>query len=217
MTFIAIAGNIAAGKTTLGRIIEKKLEFKLHEEPINPETLSAFYKDIENNVKPSERAFLFQKSFLGLRTAVMADAQMTGRNCIQDRTVFEDRYVFAESLHNQGFISDEKFNIYCSLYTLQMTDLKHPDLLVYLDAPIEKLRERINKRGRISEISLIDPNNKYLEHLDELYKKMMSKYEGTSIHIDTKELDLESNFSDQEYVSNLISGFLKYRLQNVKK
>lgn len=208
MTFIAIAGNIGVGKTTLGKLIEKN-GFKLYEEPIDLETLAVFYEDIKNNVKPSEKAFLFQKRFLGLRTATMTDVQMTGRNCVQDRTVFEDRYVFAESLHNQGFISDEKFNVYCSLYTLQMTDLKLPDLLIYLDAPIEKLRERIRERGVESEASLLNPNNKYLEHLDELYKKMMSKYKGNSIHINTKEINLKSNLSDQEYVTNLIAGRLK--------
>lgn len=186
MTYISIAGNIGVGKTTLARIISQNLQFKLAEERIDLDILERFYSDIRNNVKPSEHAFQLQKYFLFTRGATQLNIQASRANWVQERNVFEDRYIFATHLNRQGFISDEKFEEYLANFEICSSGLNNPDLLIHLKAPIPILMERIWERGRPMEIQLADFDNPYLGQLEELYKDMMQKYNGPKLVLDSR-------------------------------
>ena len=139
--FVSVSGNIGVGKTTLAKLISKELNFKLHEEKVDNSILDKFYKDIENNVKPSDYAFYLQKYFLFTRAAAHMDMQFADENSIQDRSIYEDRYVFANHLNAEGFISDEHYDEYLDNFAIGYGGLKEPDLLIHLKASPKVLRE----------------------------------------------------------------------------
>ena len=206
--FLSISGNIGVGKTTLAKLISKEMDFKLYEEKVDNSILDKFYKDIENNVKPSDHAFYLQKYFLFTRAAAHMDMQFSDENSIQDRSIYEDRYVFANHLNNSGFISDEHYDEYLSNYAIGYGGLKEPDLLIHLKASPKVLRERIAKRGRESEKQLLYSDNPYLEELDSLYSKMISNYSGKTLIINSENYDLANNSDDKEKILSLVKNNL---------
>lgn len=216
MAFISIAGNIGVGKTTLANLISGELGFKLYEEIIDTPLLNKFYRDIENKERPSEISFLLQKYFLGIRVAAHTSMQESNQNSVQDRSIYEDRFVFAMHLNKQGYISDERFELYCKLFELQMKGLRHPNMLIYLTASPITLRGRIRKRGRPSESQLLDLNNLYLEQLAELYDEMIANYPGYVLKLDSESYNLDENIKDKKEVLGLIMGNLE-SLKSIEK
>jgi deoxyadenosine/deoxycytidine kinase len=200
MAFISIAGNIGAGKTTLANIIGQELGFNVAEEKIDTEILQKFYEDIKNNVKPSETAFLLQMYFLFNRGASHLNIQSSDKDWVQERIVYEDKEVFARHLHNLGFISDARFQEYNENFEICARHLRLPDLLIYLRANISTLRERIRKRARPSETTLLDPNNPYLEQLQKLYDEMIDHYPGKILVINTDYYDLEQRLNQERAI-----------------
>ncbi len=206
--FVSVVGSIGVGKTTLAKLMAERSRFKLFEENADNSVLSKFYQDIQNNVKPSEFAFLIQKFFLFSRAAAHMDIQFSDENCVQERIIYEDREVFAVHLNKSGFISDERFEEYKQNFGICSKGLNNPDLFIYLKASPNALRERIRLRGRDSEIQLLDPNNPYLEELQLLYDKMISKYTGKILVIDSEKYNFYTNEGDKEAVLKLIEETL---------
>jgi deoxyadenosine/deoxycytidine kinase len=152
---IAIAGNIGSGKTTLTELLAKHYQYEAHFEDADDNPyINDFYEDMQR------WSFNLQIYFLNSRFNHMIDVRKTGRNIIQDRTIYEDAYIFAPNLHSMGLMATRDFENYFTLFNLLNSLIQPPDLLVYLRASIPTLVNRIQKRGRQYE------NNIRLDYLN---------------------------------------------------
>lgn len=186
---IAIAGNIGAGKTTLTRLLAKHYKWDAHFESVedNP-YLDDFYNEMER------WSFNLQVYFLNNRFEQILKIQQSGRNIIQDRTIYEDAKIFAPNLHAMGLLTNRDFNNYSKLFELMENLVTPPDLLVYLRADIKTLVGQIHKRGREYESSI---NIDYLSRLNERYEAWITSYnKGKKLIIDIDDLDYVSNPED---------------------
>ncbi len=180
---IAIAGNIGAGKTTLTRLLAKHYKWEPHFESVtdNP-YLDDFYGSMER------WSFNLQIFFLNSRFRQILEIRESGKNIIQDRTIYEDAHIFAPNLHAMGLMTNRDFSNYESLFELMERLVAPPDLLIYLRASIPTLVGQIHKRGRDFENSIsID----YLSRLNERYEAWISQYKkGKLLIIDIDHLDI---------------------------
>lgn len=172
---VAIAGNIGAGKTTLTNMLAKHFKWEPHfEDTANNPYLDNFYEDMQR------WSFNLQVYFLNSRFRQIVDFRKTGKTIIQDRTIYEDAYIFAPNLHSMGLMSTRDFQNYESLFQLMSEFIKPPDLLIYLRATVPTLVSQIAKRGRDYENSIrID----YLKRLNERYEAWVSEYVGNKLLI----------------------------------
>ena len=140
---IAIAGNIGAGKTTLTQLLAKhfKWEAQLEDVVDNP-YLDDFYNQMER------WSFNLQVYFLNSRFRQVMQIRKSGKNIIQDRTIYEDANIFAPNLHAMGLMTNRDFDNYSSLFNLMESTVQAPDLLIYLRSSIPNLVHQIHKRGR---------------------------------------------------------------------
>ena len=179
---VAIAGNIGAGKTTLTKLLAKHYKWKPHFESVeeNP-YLDDFYAEMER------WSFNLQIFFLNSRFRQILEIRESGKNIIQDRTIYEDAHIFAPNLHAMGLMTNRDFSNYSSLFELMEKLVAPPDLLIYLRASIQTLVGQIHKRGRDYENSIsID----YLSRLNERYEAWISTYtKGKLLIIDVDNLD----------------------------
>ena len=166
--FIAVAGNIGVGKSTLVEMISQRLECMPFYEPVaeNP-YLSDFYKDMP------AWSFHSQIFFLTHRLRIHQDLVRTPGSVIQDRSIYEDAEVFAQNLFLQGHISERDYATYRSLYRTLAEYLPPPDLVIYLRASVPTLLKRIALRNRDYERS-IEPA--YLDHLNSLYENWITHF-----------------------------------------
>ena len=174
---IAIAGNIGSGKTTLTTKLSKHYKWKAHYEDVeNNPYLNDFYKDMQR------WAFNLQVYFLNSRFRQVIEIKNSGDNYIQDRTIYEDAYIFAPKLHMMGLMSTRDFDNYMQIFNLMDEFIKGPDLLIYLRASVSTLVTQIQKRGREYENSIrLD----YLTRLNERYEAWISDYnKGKLLTID---------------------------------
>lgn len=187
--YIAVAGNMGSGKSSLVRWLCQQFElvpfFEPHDE--NP-YLADFYGDM------GRWAFNSQLFFLVRRFRIHREIESLGRAVVQDRTLYEDAEVFAEYLHQQGHIDARDWATYTDLYTTLRDDLRPPDLMIYLRCEVPTLRKRIKQRGRAYEQS-IPPS--YLKALHELYEAWFARYDRSPA------LVIESDRMD--YVTELFS------------
>ncbi|MDO3693581.1 deoxynucleoside kinase [Wenyingzhuangia sp. chi5] len=186
---IAIAGNIGAGKTTLTELLAKHYKWDAHFESVedNP-YLDDFYNEMER------WSFNLQVYFLNTRFEQILKIQKSGRNIIQDRTIYEDAKIFAPNLHAMGLLTNRDFTNYSQLFELMENLVTPPDLLVYLRADIKTLVGQIHKRGREYESSI---NIDYLSRLNERYEAWITSYDkGKKLIIDIDNLDYVSNPED---------------------
>jgi len=186
---IAVAGNIGAGKTTLTKLLAKhyKWEAQLEDVVDNP-YLDDFYNQMER------WSFNLQVYFLNSRFRQVNQIQNSGKDIIQDRTIYEDAHIFAPNLHAMGLMTNRDFENYKSLFDLMEGFVKGPDLLIYLRSSIPNLVAQIHKRGRDYENTIsID----YLSRLNERYEAWITKYEkGNLLIIDVDDLDFVANPED---------------------
>ncbi len=200
--FVAIAGNIGTGKSTLARLLTREFGFERYEEPVrdNP-FLAPFYTDLANAVTPSAHACRLQKYFLLARATAHLEILGRGRPVILDRTVWEDREIFARALHENGFLSDEDHAEYEAIYRYATKDLPAPSLMIFLEAPLTTLRERISARARQFETTLADPAHGYLGQLQRLYAAWMESWDQSeTMTLDSAETDFVADRSAQEMI-----------------
>lgn len=166
---IAIAGNIGSGKTTLAGLLSKHYGWEAHYEDVDTNPyLNNFYEDMQR------WSFNLQVYFLNSRFRQVVDIRKKGKKVIQDRTIYEDAYIFAPNLHAMGLMASRDFNNYSSLFELMSSFIQPPDLLIYLKASVPTLVSQIQKRGREYENSIrLD----YLKKLNERYEEWISGYE----------------------------------------
>ena len=192
---VAIAGNIGSGKTTLTRLLSKHYKWKPHYEDVedNP-YLDDFYNEMER------WSFNLQIYFLNSRFRQILEIRERGEKVIQDRTIYEDAYIFAPNLHAMGLMTNRDFENYKSLFDLMESVTKGPDLLIYLRSSIPNLVKQIHKRGRDYENSI---SIEYLSRLNERYEAWITTYsKGKVIILDVDDLDFVEN---PEHLGEVIS------------
>lgn len=196
---VAVAGNIGAGKTTLTTLLAKhyKWEPQLEDVVDNP-YLDDFYNQMER------WSFNLQVYFLNSRFRQVLQIRKSGKNIIQDRTIYEDAHIFAPNLHAMGLMPNRDFENYRSLFDLMETLVEGPDLLIYLRSSIPNLVNQIHKRGRDYENSIsID----YLSRLNERYEAWIHGYDkGKLLIIDVDNLDFVANPEDLGEIINKIDA-----------
>jgi len=196
---VAIAGNIGAGKTTLTKLLAKhyKWEAQLEDVVDNP-YLDDFYNQMER------WSFNLQVYFLNSRFRQVSLIRESGKDIIQDRTIYEDAHIFAPNLHAMGLMTNRDFENYRSLFDLMESFVQGPDLLIYLRSSIPNLVSQIHKRGRDYENSIsID----YLSRLNERYEAWISKYDkGKLLIINVDNLDFVDNPEDLGEIINTIDA-----------
>ncbi len=183
---IAVAGNIGAGKTTLTELLAKHYKWEAHfEDVVDNPYLDDFYNQMER------WSFNLQIYFLNSRYRQILKIRETGKNVIQDRTIYEDAHIFAPNLHAMGLMTNRDFNNYVSLFELMESLVQPPDLLIYLRSTISNLVKQIHKRGRDYENSIsID----YLSRLNERYEAWAHGYEkGKLLIVDVDQYDFVDN------------------------
>ena len=197
---IAIAGNIGSGKTTLTRLLSKHFGWKPHfEEVDNNPYLESFYEDMKR------WSFNLQIYFLNSRFRQVMEIRKSGENIIQDRTIYEDAYIFAANLYDMGLMETRDYENYQALFELMSSFLQAPDLLIYLRASVPTLVRQIQKRNRDYEQSIrLD----YLKALNKRYENWISNYnKGKLLVIESDDIDLEKP-EDLSIVIDQINGSL---------
>jgi len=198
---IAVTGNIGAGKTTLTTMLAKHYGWSAQYEDVdhNP-YLDDFYQDM------SKWSFALQMYFLGSRFRQVKEIRESGKNIIQDRTIYEDAHIFAENLNEMNLLSDRDYSNYTSLFNLMKSFVSAPDLLIYLKADISTLTKQIAKRGREYEVGIsID----YLMRLNKKYEAWINSYkEGKLLIIDVNDLDFVEREEDFGYILERIDAEL---------
>ena len=184
---VAIAGNIGSGKTTLTTKLSKHYKWEAHYEDVeNNPYLNDFYKEMQR------WSFNLQIYFLNSRFRQILNIKSSGKDFIQDRTIYEDAFIFAPNLHSMGLMSSRDFDNYKQLFSLMDSFVQGPDLLIYLRASTTTLVSQIQKRGRKYESSIrLD----YLTRLNERYEAWISEYTKSKLLIINVD---DINFSENE-------------------
>jgi len=186
---IAIAGNIGAGKTTLTEMLASHYNWEPHFEDVlkNP-YLDDFYERMER------WSFNLQIYFLNSRFNQMLECSNNGKNTIQDRTIYEDAYIFAPNLQSMGLMTNRDFENYQSIFNTLNSFVKDPDLLIYLRSGIPNLVDQIHKRGRDYENSI---SIEYLSRLNERYEAWIQSYDKSNLLvIEVDDIDFVENKED---------------------
>ena len=194
---IAIAGNIGAGKTSLTKQLSKSLKYKPYYEDViaNP-YLDDFYNHMER------WSFNLQIYFLNSRFKQLVAIDKGKENVIQDRTIYEDAFIFAPNLNAMGLMTQRDYDNYLSLFDTMINLVKPPDLLVYLQSSIPNLVNKIHKRGRDYEKTI---SIEYLSRLNERYEAWITNYNsGKLLKINVDDLDFVENKADYETILELI-------------
>ncbi len=165
---IAIAGNIGSGKTTLAKLLAKHYGWEAHYENVDENPyLNDFYEDMQR------WSFNLQIYFLNSRFNQIVNIKKSDKTVIQDRTIYEDAYIFAPNLHSMGLMSTRDFENYFTLFNLMTSLVDPPELLIYLKASVPTLVNQIQKRGREYENNIrLD----YLKKLNERYESWIQAY-----------------------------------------
>ena len=194
---IAIAGNIGAGKTSLTKQLSKSLKYKPYYEDViaNP-YLDDFYNHMER------WSFNLQIYFLNSRFKQLVTIDSIKQNVIQDRTIYEDAFIFAPNLNAMGLMTQRDYDNYLALFDTMLNLVKPPDLLVYLQSSIPSLVNKIHKRGRDYEKTI---SIEYLSRLNERYEAWITNYNsGKLLKINVDDLDFVENKVDYETILELI-------------
>ncbi|MBI9056909.1 deoxynucleoside kinase [Labilibaculum sp. DW002] len=198
---IAVAGNIGAGKTTLAGLLAKHYGWEAHFEDVDENPyLNDFYDDMKR------WSFALQIHFLNSRFNQVLALRKSGKEIIQDRTIYEDAYIFAPNLESMSLMPKRDFDNYLSLFNIMSSLIQPPDLLIYLRASIPTLVEHIQARGRDYEETIrLD----YLKRLNERYEAWISGYKnGKLLIIDVDNIDFMGKPKDLSEVINKIDAQL---------
>ena len=190
---LAVSGNIGSGKTTLTEKLAKHYGWKAEFESVDQNPyLADFYEDMKR------WAFHLQVYFLNSRFNQVQKIQGSTVSTIQDRTIYEDAYIFAANLYKSKLMTERDYFNYRSLFDSMITHIKAPDLLIYLKADIPKLVGQIEKRGRSYETAMrID----YLKNLNSHYEEWIAGYkEGKLLIVDVNDLDFVEKPEDFSFI-----------------
>jgi deoxyadenosine/deoxycytidine kinase len=200
--FIAVAGNMGAGKSTLVEFLEAQYGLKAYFEPneANP-YLKDFYADMKR------WSFQSQVYFLAKKFRIHQELTASPEPVIQDRTIYEDAEIFAENLRLQKKMTARDYETYRDLYESIVRELRPPDLMIYLRCSMPALRKRIKLRGRPEEQAI---PRAYLMRLQELYESWFQRYEmSETLVIDTDSLDYLADLFDRVDLFKRIEAALR--------
>lgn len=195
--FVAIAGNIGSGKSSLTTLLSKELGFFPFYESVDDNPyLSDFYGDMKR------WSFNLQIYFLSHRFQMHKKIVESSQSVIQDRTIYEDAQIFAKNIHLIGRMDDRDYKNYVSLFNAMIQFLKPPDLLIYLRANVDTLTNQIKRRGRSFEKSI---EKSYLEQLNLLYEDWINNYKiGNLLVIESDGIDFVNSNSDLKIIKEKI-------------
>lgn len=202
--FIAVAGNIGTGKTTLTQMLSDRFQWTPHFEAVkdNP-YLTDFYRDM------ARWSFPLQIYFLNNRFNAHQTISLGTNSAIQDRSIYEDANIFARNLHETGMMEERDYRNYLDLYTSMCQYLNPPDLVIYLRKSLPRLKERIAKRGRDFEKGIPDD---YLVSLNRYYDDWMANYDqGKKLIIESDDLDFLHRPEDFDHLTRQIVSALDQR------
>ena len=203
-TYVVLAGNIGAGKSTLVRMMHERLGWEPYYEPVteNPYLID-FYADMRR------WAFHSQVFFLTYRARAHRALMDVPRPVVQDRSFYEDAEVFARALHVQGAMSQRDWDTYCGLYRTLTTLLTPPDLVVYLQASVPTLRRRIAQRARDFEGRITD---EYLAGLNTLYEEWIAGFRiAPVLVVPSDRLDFVRDTHDLDAIVSTVKERLRGR------
>ncbi|HOJ03569.1 MAG TPA: deoxynucleoside kinase [Bacteroidota bacterium] len=202
--FIAIAGNIGSGKSSLTSLLHQKFGWAPHFESVDDNPyLPDFYADMRR------WSFHLQVYFLSKRFMLHRGIAQSGKDVVQDRSIYEDAEIFALNLHAMGNMDDRDYENYRALYEAMTSYLKAPDLLVYLRASVPTLQRQIQLRGREFEQTIA---TEYLVRLNTLYEDWIQRYTlGPTLVIDTDSTDFVHDMQRQEEVLYTIEHAVRRR------
>ena len=200
--FVAIAGNIGVGKSTLTGLLAEALGWEpFYEANAENPYLADFYGDMQR------WSFHSQVFYLGKRLEHHRQLVDHPGSVVQDRTVYEDAEIFACNLYQQGYMSERDYDAYRRLYRAISSFLPPPDLVIYLRASVDKLIEHINGRGRDYERN-IAPS--YLEQLNQLYEAWIADWTlSPALSIEIDGADFLQNPGDLNSVFDRVKSVLK--------
>ena len=186
---IAIAGNIGAGKTTLSEKLAQHYNWDVHYEDTNTNPyLSDFYNDMQR------WSFNLQIYFLNSRYQQLIEIKKGDKTVVQDRTIYEDAYIFAPNLHDMGLMAKRDFENYFTLFKTMSDQVGPPNLMIYLRASISTLVSHIQTRGREYEGNM---SLEYLKRLNDKYERWINNYKaGPLLIIESDNLDFKNSPED---------------------
>jgi hypothetical protein len=199
--FVAVAGNIGAGKSSLTSMLAERFQWKPYYESVedNP-YLKDFYGDMHR------WSFHLQIYFLSHRFRYQKQIQESSESVIQDRSIYEDAEIFARNLYDIGKMEERDYSNYTALFRVMMEYLRPPDLMIYLKASVGTLTRQIASRGREFEANI---PRAYLEQLNALYEDWIKRYNiGNVLQIPIDNLDFVHRPADFEYVAKLVKDAL---------
>lgn len=201
--YIAIAGNIGSGKTSLTAILAERCNTEIYYEDCNNPYLGDFYEDM------NRWSFNLQIYFLGSRIEQASEIINIGKDLIQDRTIYEDAHIFAANLHEMGLMSSRDIASYMKVFGICSDMIPKPDLLIYLKASVPTLVSQIQKRGRDYEMSI---DESYLLRLNEKYEDWIENiYEGEVLTID---IDKNDFILSPELLDPIVDHIMKLKNKN---
>jgi deoxyadenosine/deoxycytidine kinase len=198
--FVAMAGNIGAGKTTAAKLISQKLGFELFDEPvIDNRFLKVYYGDMKR------WSFTLQLEFLIKRVEHHELIHTVPKSCIQDRTLYEDPEIFAKYLHGLGNMTDAELDLYFDYFKRLTRAIAHPDKVICFDVPnIDVLLARIQTRGREEEKGI---SQAFLRGLNGYYSSfpmvLKNKYGIDCLTVDVTELDIRNGTGRDEFLDKI--------------
>ncbi len=201
--YIAIAGNIGSGKTTLTTLLTEHYKAKAYLEEVDNPYIGDFYEDM------NRWSFNLQVCFLANRIRQTMDMleDSSSSMIFQDRTIYEDAHIFADNLHEMGLMSGRDIETYMKIFQLITRLIPKPDLLIYLRASEPKLIEQIRKRGREYEMNI---DEGYLTRLNKKYNHWIDTiYDGNILVVDK---DKEDFVEDPEVFARICA-----RIDSLKK
>ncbi|CCU86209.1 deoxycytidine kinase [Mesotoga sp. H07pep.5.4] len=197
---IVLAGNVGAGKSTVASAIAEGLGFNIHYESVSDNPfLEDFYYD------QKRWSYHLQTYFLYHRYCSLKEAEKN-EDTVFDRSIYEDKEIFARNLFATGKMSEREFSAYATMFDSMIKYLKKPDLLVYIDADVDTILARIRRRGRQMETAVPIA---YWEQLDRLYTSWIREYDLSPIYtIDARSVDIVINPEKAERITKEIKGLL---------
>lgn len=199
--YIAVAGNMGSGKSSIVDFLCREYGLKPFYEPndLNP-YLADFYKDM------ARWAYHSQLHFLTHKFRIHQELERSDGVVVQDRTIYEDAEIFCTNLHKSGYIIKRDYFTYMDLYRTISKSLRPPTVMLYLECPLRTLKKRIAKRGRQMEKNVPD---EYLKRLERLYRRWISKYSlSPVIRVSTEKYDYMDDFITRQDVMKEIEKYL---------